>query len=424
MTIPRRQFLGSAVAVGTIPRLLGLEDPGLQESRMPTLNRDRFDPWVEVDPEAIRHNVLEVTRLSAGRPILAVVKNNAYGLDLGLTAQLLEALPQVAGFAVVKPEAALQLREAGIRKPILLMGMATDEESEELARLDVQLSLYTEEAGERIESLAGRLGRPVPVHFYLDTGMGRMGMSFRRALPWMEAIAATAAARVQGTFTALTEVADFDREQLDRFDRVVGEASRLGIPVGQLHAAASNAVFHLPAARLDLVRPGIALYGSYPSRPEEERAKAELRPAVSLKCRVVRVERLQAGDGVSYGRNYVARGPTWVATLPVGHADGYPRSAVLGARVLIGGSLYPVIGAVSASHTIVEVGAEPTVEVGDLATAVGPDPAEIRPNAVAAAARVSVYDVLMHLNPTLPRVLQGPGGTSLGPDSACSASGG
>jgi alanine racemase len=117
----------------------------------------------------------------------------------------------------------------------------------------------------------------------------------------------------------------------------------------------------------------------------------------------VRVEQLRPGDSVSYGRNYVAERPTWIATLPVGHADGYPRSAVNGCRIVINGAAYPVIGAVSASHTIVELGAEQTVNVGDEATLVGPDRPEIHPNTVAGQAGVSVYDILMHLSAGLPK---------------------
>ncbi len=118
----------------------------------------------------------------------------------------------------------------------------------------------------------------------------------------------------------------------------------------------------------------------------------------------MRVERLEKGDGVSYGRNYVATRPTWIATLPVGHADGYPRAAVKGCQVAIGRRLFPVIGAVSASHTIVELGDERLAEVGDVATLVGGDDPAIHPNEIAKRAGISVYDVLMHLNPELPRV--------------------
>jgi len=184
---------------------------------------------------------------------------------------------------------------------------------------------------------------------------------------------------------------------------VVEQARSAGAKLGRLHAASSNGVFHLPAAHLDMVRPGIALYGAYPSRPEEERAKAKLRPALRLRTRVVRVARLRPGDSAGYGRKYVASEPTWTATLPAGHVDGVPRESVEGARVLIGDRTFAVIGAVSASHCIVELGDSPAVKVGDVATLVGPDHPAIHPNAVAGATGVSVYDVLMHVNRGLPR---------------------
>lgn len=396
MDITRRHFMAAAAAVGFPLTPSGAAPP----ARAP---RDRFDPWLEIDADALRANVGHVSRLAGGRPILAVVKNNAYGLGLATTAPILASLPEIAGFAVVKTDAALALRDAGITKPILLMGMFAPEEGPELVARDVAVSLYTDDAGDRIRPLAQRSGRPVRVHLYLDTGMGRLGMPYHRALPWIAELAARDDVAIDGTFTAFTEDADFDREQLRRF-QALGEATRQrGAHLGRLHAASSNGVFHLPEAHLDLVRPGIAIYGAYPSDPASERAMATLRAAVRLRARVIRVERLRPGDGVSYGRNYVAERPTWIATLPVGHADGYPRRAVAGARVLIGDRLHPVIGAVSASHCIVEVGDDPTVAVGDVATLVGPDRPEIEPNVLADTVGVSVYDVLMHLNPSLPR---------------------
>lgn len=421
--LSRRGFLGAAAA-GVAPLLArapasAAEDasasatspgrPASTHAAGPALRTASaghgFGPRIEVDPDALRHNAAEVARLTGGRPIMAVVKNNAYGLGLGLVAPVLEAVPEVRGFAVVTPEAALALREAGVRKPVLLMGMASDEEARDLVARDVRLSLYTDDAPGRASRLAASGAGPVTAHLYLDTGLGRMGVPYHRALPWLEALAGAPGLRVEGTFMAFTEDPEFDPEQLRRFVELAGAAREAGLPVGRLHAASSNGVFHLPDAHLDLVRPGIALFGSYPSRPEEERAMATLRPAFRLRARVVRVERLRVGDGVSYGRNYVATRPTWTATLPVGHADGYPRSAVEGAKVLIGGRLHPVIGAVSASHTVVELGEERAAEVGDVATLVGPDRPEIHPDALAAAAGVSVYDVLMHMGAHLPRAM-------------------
>jgi alanine racemase len=365
----------------------------------------RFDAWVEVIPRHLSQGVAEVRRLSGNRPILAVVKNNAYGLDLTTVGKLLQDEPGIVGFAVVKGEEALALKSAGVRKPILLMGMFSPEQGRDLAEAQVEFSAFTPDAAERLVPLARALGRPVGVHFYLDTGMGRMGISYRTALPWMVELSRHPEIQIRGTFTELGEDQAFDPEQLRRFLEVVTVARDRGVETGRLHAAASNGVFHLPEAHLDLVRPGIALFGSYPSEPVRERKLATLRSAVRLRVRAVRVSQLEAGDGVGYGRPWVADRPTWVATLPVGHADGYPREAVNGAQVLVGDQLFPVIGGVSASHCIVNVGDHPVVQVGDVATLMGPDYPLLEPSTMAQTLGVSVYDLLMHLNPTLPRIL-------------------
>lgn len=371
----------------------------------PPMPDDRFDPWVEVDRSALAANVAAVSRLADGRPILAVVKNNAYGLGLVTAARVLASFPEVVGFAVVKMASAFALREAGITKPVYLMALFPRSAAADLARHNIQPCLYSDDALDLVEPMARVLGAPVPAQVYLDTGMSRMGMPYHRALPWIASLVQSGTVSLQGTFMGFTEDPDFDREQLKRFLAVAEQASQGGLPLGTLHAASSSAVFEFPEAHLGMVRPGMALYGGYPNDPQKQQNTARLRCAVRLKARVVRVQRLRTGDSVSYGRTYVARQPTWVATLPVGHTDGYPRRAVGHARVQIGARTYPVIGAVSASHTIVEVGAEETVQVGDVVTLMGPDASETDPNTLSVETGVSVYDLFMHLNPTLPRIL-------------------
>ncbi len=399
MPMSRRAFVVGAAAASVV------RPPARAQGSSPTsVEPDRFDPWVEVDAAALRFNLGVVSRLAGGRPVLAVIKNNAYGLGLTNVTTALEASSAIAGFAVVKADAALALQEAGVGKPVLLMGLVDDREATELVRRGVHLALTTDDAADRLERAERSAGRQAIGHAYLDTGMSRMGIPHHRALPWLVELARREV-RIEGAFMAFTEEADFDREQLHRFLAVVGQARDRGVGLGRLHAASSNGVYHLPDAHLDMVRPGIALFGAYPSEPAIERARGELRAAVRLRARVVRVERLRPGDSVSYGRTYVADRSTWIATIPAGHTDGIPREAVRGQRALIGGRLYPFIGAVSASHSIVEVGPEQTVRVGDVATLLGPDAPEIEPNRIAAATGRSVYDVLMHLNPTLPRVL-------------------
>jgi alanine racemase len=233
--------------------------------------------------------------------------------------------------------------------------------------------------------------------------MHRMGLPVGEALPWVDALSRSGGVRVEGAFTELTEDADFDRQQATRLRELQAAARERGITLPMLHAASSDAVMHQTTETfLDAVRPGLALYGGYVSERAMERG--ELRPAYRLKAPVIRVDHLAAGEGVSYHRRYVADRPVWTATLGVGHVDGYPSGAVKGCEALAKGRLFPVIGTVSASHTVVALGPEPAVKVGDVATLVGRDGGELLTVAdVALAADLSPYELLTGLRLRAPR---------------------
>lgn len=418
MTQNRRTFLATSAAAaasaamsGAIPRPAhALSRRNHDHSASPDLGAAPnsapgagYEPWLEIDAGALLANARALSRLAGGRPVLAVVKNNAYGLGIERVGPVLDRAPEVEGFAVVKPDEAVALRDAGVRKPILLMGLVTAADGAALVRRDIRLAPFTGDAPSLLGEIARRVGRPVPVHLYIDTGMNRMGMSYHRALPWIATLADRTDVRIESTFMGFSEDDAFDPEQLERFRRLAREARRNGTAPGRLHAASSHALFYRgDDALLDMVRPGLTLYGAYPGRMEEARMQTTLHLAFRLRAKVVRVERLRPGDSVSYGREYIAERPTWIATLPVGHVDGNPRGAVDGCEVLINDRVYPVIGAVSASHTIVELGDERTAEVGDGATLVGPDHPAIHPNTVAERSGASVYDILMHLSALLP----------------------
>jgi alanine racemase len=359
-----------------------------------------FDPWLEIDRAALAHNARAVARLAGGRPIIAVVKNNAYGLGLEATGPILDSLADVSHLAVVRADEALTLRKAGARKPILLMGPATEGELLELTPLDVIQSPYRAVSSAVLVRTAERTGRRVRVHLYLDTGMHRMGFPVSEALSWVDSMSRARGLRIEGAFTELTEDADFDRLQAMRVRELQAAARQRGVGIPLLHAASSDAVMHQTTETfLDAVRPGLALYGGYVS--ERAMQRGELRPAYRLKARVIRVDHLAAGEGVSYHRRYVAERPIWTATLAVGHVDGYPSGAVRGCEALAKGQLFPVIGTVSASHTIIALGDERRLEVGDEVTLVGPDHPAIHPNEVARRAGWSEYNVFMHLSPQL-----------------------
>jgi len=397
--LSRREFMASTAAAAVSPFLLGGARSGAVTTQVAAAN---FDPWLEVDAAALAHNARTASRLAGGKPVIAVVKNNAYGLGLDTAGPIFDRLAEVQMLAVVRPEEALALRRAGVRKPVLLMGPASEAELLELVPMDVIQSPYRAAAPALLTRVAERLKRPVRIHLYIDTGMHRMGMPVADAIPWIASLAKSGAVRIEGAFTELVEDADFDRAQAGRLRALQSDARSKGITIAQLHAASSDAIQHQTTeAFLDAVRPGLALYGGYVS--ERAMQQEGFRPSYRLKARVIRVDKLAAGEGVSYHRRWTTDKSAWTATLGIGHVDGYPSGAVKGCEVLVRGRLFPVIGNVSASHTVIVLGDEQSVEVGDEATLVGPDHPALHPNEVAKRAGYSEYNMFMHLGPQLRR---------------------
>jgi alanine racemase len=392
-SIHRRAFLRAGAGLPVLGATLG-------QPRVEPRQHSSFDPWVEVHAGHLRANAAAVHRLTRV-PILAVIKNNGYGAGLVHAARALESAPHVRGFAVVKLHEAVALRDAGIRKPVLLMGPADDSEIVELATRDIDFMVYTPIA-QALERAAAQSGRRVRVHVCVDTGLGRVGVPHRQALPLIQGLASARGVVIDGVMMTFTEDQAFDREQLRRFTALASELDRTGLASVIKHAASSYSLFQHPDAFLDAVRTGMVLYGIYPEPAFRRAGALDLVPAIALRARVAYVKQLQAGESAGYNRAYVAQRPVWLATLPVGHADGLPRVAAKGGRVRIGDRLYPIVASISASHSIVEIGPEPRVRIGDEATVFDWTP-ESRPEDLAAACGASVYDLTMHLNPLLPR---------------------
>ena len=397
MKTGRRSFL-AALAAG--PALAAL-DLRAQTPVPPNETHASFDPWVEVRPDHLRHNVQEIATRVASRPILAVIKNNGYGLGIANAGRALEPLDTIAGLAVVKLNEAVALREAGVRKPVLLMGPFDERDLEEAVSRDIMPMVYTP-IGDALDQVSAKLRKQIPIHVCLDTGMGRVGAPFRDAAALIRDLAGRSSVRIEGMQTTLSEDEEFDREQVSRLRSVARSLAQDGIDVGRLHAASSFALFQNADAFLDMVRPGMAVFGVYSEQPFRHSGILDLRPTAAMRARVAYVKRLRRGDSAGYGRAYVAEDDVWVATLPVGHVDGLPRVAAQGGRVRIGDASYPIIAAISASHTIVEIGAEERVRAGDVATIFDWEDGS-RPEDLSAACGCSVYDLMMHLSPMLPR---------------------
>jgi alanine racemase len=360
-----------------------------------------FDPWVEIHRENLRHNVAQISRRVSARPILAVIKNNGYGMGVVNIAQLLEPQPEIFGFAVVKLHEAFSLRDAGIRKPVLLLGPFDEQNLADAVARDVLPMVYTP-AGSAFDKIAAKTQKPVSLHICIDTGIGRVGVPYHQAAPLVRDLAARKSVRIQGTMMTFTEDPDFDKEQLRRFNETCSAFEKESIALGKKHAASSFSLFQHPDAFFDMVRPGMAIYGIYSENEFRHTNILDLRPAISLKARVIYAKKLRKGDSAGYNRAYMAKDDVWVATIPVGHADGWPRVAPKGAKVRINGELYPVIASVSASHCIVEIGPEEKVKIGDVAIFFDAQTGS-RPEDISESCGASVYDLTMHLNPLLPR---------------------
>lgn len=389
----RRAFLKAGAALPALGR--GLAQPAEGSAR-----HSSFDPWVEVHAGHLRANAAAVHKHTRV-PTLAVIKNNGYGAGVVHVARALEGLDHIRGFAVVKLQEAIALRDARIRKPVLLMGSVDDRDVIEIARRDIDLMVYTP-IDRVLERAAARTGRAVRVHVCVDTGLGRVGVPHRQAFDLIRDLARARDVKIAGLMMTFAEDEAFDREQLARFTTLASELDQAGIAAGVKHAASSYTLFQHPNAFLEMVRPGMALYGIYPEPAFRRPGMPDLLPALALKARVAYVKQLQPGDSAGYNRAYMAQRPVWIATLPVGHADGVPRAAAKGGRVRIGGALYPIIASISASHTIIEIGQEPRVGIGDEATVFDWTEGS-RPEDLALACGASVYDLTMHLNPLLPR---------------------
>jgi alanine racemase len=324
--------------------------------------------WSTVDLDAIRHNVRALLELAHPAGLLAVVKANGYGHgDVPVARAAVEAGASWLGVARV--EEGVQLREAGIDSPVLLLSEAPAVAAEALAVHRITPVVYTETGIDAVAKAVATTGvpRPFAVHLKIDTGMHRVGCTPDDAVALAQHVAARDELRLAGVCTHLAVADDADDpytdQHLARFDAARHALAQCGLRAPIAHAANSAALLTSPAARYDLVRVGIAMYGIPPAPALAGRVP--LRPALSLTSRVVFVKPLPPGARVSYGLRYGLARASRVATVAAGYADGVPRNlGVTGGEVLIRGRRHPIAGLVTMDQLMVDVGDEP-VERGD-----------------------------------------------------------
>ncbi|HMJ14034.1 MAG TPA: alanine racemase [Polyangiaceae bacterium] len=325
----------------------------------------------EVNLAHLRHNLRVLQRAAAGAPVWGVLKADGYGHGAKAVARTLERAG-AAGVCVALLEEAIELRQAGIRAPILVMGGYYGRAWGELLRHD--LTPVVHDPGQ-VEALAQEVrysgSEPVRVHLKVDTGMSRLG-ALPRDLPGVaDALSRYPEVRLEGLMTHFACADEGEPElldaQLDSFDEATRHLKSLGFSASVRHAANSAALLRSPRARLDLVRPGIALFGVSPAPGLSN----ELRPAMRVRTEIVALRDVPSGQAVGYGATFRARRPTRVATIAMGYADGLSRALSNRGEVLVAGRRAPIIGVVSMDMTMIDVTDVPVARVGDECVVLG-----------------------------------------------------
>lgn len=331
-----------------------------------------------VSLDAIAHNFSEMRKnIQKDTKIIAVLKADGYGHGAEAIAHLIEDYDYIWGFAAATAQEALSLVSDGVTKPVLILGHVFEEDYEELAAAGIRIAV-SEPASAKGYAAAGKsLGKTVHIHLALDTGMSRIGFSdSRESLEEIAALMEIPNLNIEGIFTHFARADETDIapavEQLEKFRSFTERLKKRGIHIPMEHCSNSAGIIRLPQANLNAVRAGITIYGIYPSK-EVERTAVRLLPAMELKSHVSFVKTLPEGRAISYGGTFVTKRDTVVATIPVGYADGYPRSLSNRGWVLIRGKKAPILGRVCMDQFMVDVTEIPGVHAGDSVTLMGRD---------------------------------------------------
>lgn len=327
--------------------------------------------FAKIDLGAVRNNFLAMKeKLRDGTKIIAVVKADGYGHGAVPIARMAEPWDFIWGFAAATVEEAVELRLAGIEKPILILGCVFEEDYEKLTAYGIRPTVFQLSAARELSKTAVRTGTSLPVHVAVDTGMSRIGFAdTEESVKEIEEMAKLPGLVLEGIFTHFARADEKDKSdavsQLNRYLRFISLLQEAGISIPLRHCSNSAGILEMPEANMDAVRAGISMYGIYPS-DEMDRNRIRLEPAMELKSHIVYIKEVPAGVPVSYGGTFVTDRPTRIATIPVGYADGYPRSLSSRGCVLIRGKRAPIIGRICMDQFMADVTDIPAEELDEV----------------------------------------------------------
>lgn len=367
--------------------------------------------YARIDLNALLNNVNAMkNHLQEGTQIAAVIKTDGYGHGAVPIAQKLDEVEYIWGFAVATIEEAMELKEAGINKPILIIGFVFEDDYELMVEHDIRTAVFTLDMAEKLSMTAIRLNKEYPVHIKVDTGMARIGcMADEEGVQLVSKINKLPMIKIEGIFTHFAKADEADKtpakKQLALFhsfvERVEKEAE---ITIPMKHCSNSASIIEIREANMDMVRAGIILYGLWPS-DEVDKNTISLSPVMSLYSSVSYIKTVPEGTEVSYNGTYVTKRFTKIATVPVGYGDGYPRTLSNKGYVLIHGMKAPIIGRICMDQFMVDITDIPNVAIGDVVTLIGTDGNEtITIEMLGSMCDRFNYEFVCDLNKRVPRI--------------------
>ncbi|NNG67470.1 alanine racemase [Caldanaerobacter subterraneus] len=363
---------------------------------------------VEVNLDSIVHNFREIKRVVGDRvKVMGVVKANAYGHGAYHVAKVLVE-NGVDYLAVATVEEALELRSCGITTPVLILGYTPLSQAGEAVEKDVTFTAFDLKYVKELGEIASRKGKKAKIHVKIDTGMGRIGYTdFDLAEREIEEMSKLEGIELEGIFshfaTSDEKDKDYAREQFERFADMLKRLEKRGVNISLKHIANSGAITDLNYAYLDMVRPGITLYGSYPS--DDVNKILDLRPAMNFKTKIVYIKEVPENTSISYGRTFITKRPSKIATLPIGYADGLNRLLSNNHEVLVRGKYVPIVGRVCMDQTMIDVTEVEGVEVGDEVVIFGEQEGKrITADDIAKKLRTIPHEVYCGISRRVPRI--------------------
>lgn len=367
-------------------------------------SRIQHSSWIELRSDALLKNLQTLRQHSGQTDVLAVIKANGYGHGLKEIASILAG--NVTYFGVATLREALELKEHHPKTPVFLFGHLFAQEIPAALLGGITLSVSSLEKAREISDISEGLDRKTSVHVKIDTGMGRMGIPAREAADCIEEMTRLKGLMLDGIYThfpAAEKSDEFREKQMRKFGILLQLLEEKNIVFRFRHATNSAATLTLKAPFLNMIRPGLTLYGIYPD--PGLKSSAHFKPVLSLKSRIVLVKKVRAGESVGYGREFVAERDTTIAVLPFGYSHGYPYAAWKKASVLFQGKRYPLAGKVSMDYIAVDLGKAEAKE-GDTVTLIGEEQGDrITAEDIAGWSGTIPYEIVTRLNSHLPRVV-------------------